>query len=99
MDGAIVQSGKCGRINVDLCIFCQKRKAQKDYLIGPGEQGFNKAQESLQRKKQKLAEDVQDGYLSENIGKQRNLWCSIQPINWNQCIFFIPRNCKIALLP
>ena len=43
---------KCAEINVNLCIFCQKRKAGKDHLIVPGEQGFNKARESLQYRKQ-----------------------------------------------
>ena len=34
---------KGAEINVNLCLFCQKRKAGKDHLIVPGELGLNKA--------------------------------------------------------
>ena len=43
---------KCAEINVNLCVFCQKRTAWKNHLIVPGEQGFNKARESFQYRKQ-----------------------------------------------
>jgi hypothetical protein len=43
---------KGAEINVNLCLFCQKRKAGKDHLIVPGELGLNKARESLQCRKQ-----------------------------------------------
>ena len=43
---------KGAEINVNLCLFCQKRKAGKDDLIVPGELGLNKARESLQCRKQ-----------------------------------------------
>ena len=131
-------------IDVNLCIFCQKRKAGKDHLIVPGEQGWNKARESLQcrrqigevgdvinrldevfsgnycttrnikwhkqcyghftekvrieqlatRLKKQSHEEMkpmysrdQDGHVSGNNDKERNLRRSIQPVNWDQCIF------------
>lgn len=133
---------KGAKINVNLCIFCQERKAGKDHLIVPGEQGLNRARESLQCRKQvgevgdvinrldevfsgncttryfkwhkqcyghftekarieqvatrlqkqsqekkKPIHGDQDGHPSGNSAKERNSRRSVQPINWDKCIF------------
>lgn len=120
-------------VNVNLCVFCEKRKG-KDYLIVPGWQGLKKARESWQRRKQvgenneviNRLDEVFSSYSTRNIrwhkqcyghftektridqvatriskqsqespnkygscssSKGRISRRSIEPVNWDQCIF------------